>query len=161
MLVERLPDAPTDCLRDWLAESEEAGSRIVRRLIEEWASGVNRFDRPGEALLGASLGGRVVGVCGLNRDPYAAEAGVGRVRHLYVHSAFRRLGVGRHLVAAVIAAARDHFDTLRLRTANPAAARLYEALGFRASNDVAHCTHVMRLAAARTDRANAGQRRGR
>lgn len=99
MLVERLPGAPTDCLHDLLAESEEAGSRIVRRLIEEWASGVNRFDGPGEALLGASVGGRLVGVCGLNLDPYAVEAGVGRVRHLYVLSAFRRLGVGRHLVA--------------------------------------------------------------
>jgi ribosomal protein S18 acetylase RimI-like enzyme len=147
MLVEPLPGAPTDCLRDWLAESEEAGSRIVRRLIEEWASGVNRFDQPGEALLGASVGGRLVGVCGLNRDPDAAEAGVGRVRHLYVLSAFRRLGVGRHLVAEVIEAARGHFDSLRLRTANPAAARLYEALGFRACDGVAHCTHVMQLSA--------------
>ena len=159
MLVQRLPDAPTECLREWLAESEEAGSRIVRRLIEEWARGVNRFDRPGEALLGASVGGRVVGVCGLNLDPYAAAAGVGRLRHLYVLSAFRRLGVGRSLVAAIIVAARGHFDTLRLRTANPAAARLYEALGFRACDGVAHCTHVMTLAAARTDWANASQRR--
>jgi ribosomal protein S18 acetylase RimI-like enzyme len=145
MLVEPLPGTPTDCLRDWLAESEEAGSRIVRRLIEEWASGVNRFDQPGEALLGASVGGRLVGVCGLNRDPYAAEAGVGRVRHLYVLSAFRGLGVGRHLVAEVIEAARGHFDSLRLRTANPAAARLYEALGFRSCSGVAHSTHVMQL----------------
>lgn len=149
-VVEPLSEAPTDCLRDWLAESEEAGSRIVRRLIEEWASGVNRFDRPGEALFGAWLGGRLVGVCGLNLDPYAAEAGVGRVRHLYVLSAFRRLGVGRYLVAEVVGAARGHFDTLRLRTANPAAARLYETLGLRACAGVADCTHVMELGSLRT-----------
>jgi GNAT superfamily N-acetyltransferase len=151
-LVEPLSGIPTDCLGAWLAESEQDGARIVRRLIEEWATGVNRFDRPGEALFGASVGGRLVGVCGLNVDPYAAEARVGRVRHLYVLSASRRLGVGRYLVAAVIEAARGRFDTLRLRTANPAAARLYETLGFRACGEVAHCTHVMDLAPARTRR---------
>lgn len=152
-LVEPLSDAPTDCLRAWLAEGEQAGSRIVWRLIEEWASGVNRFDRHGEALLGAWVEGRLVGVCGLNVDPYSAEASVGRVRHLYVLSAFRRLGVGRHLVAAVVEAARGRFDTLRLRTANPAAARLYEALGFRACGEGGHCTHVMELASVRGDTA--------
>jgi GNAT superfamily N-acetyltransferase len=144
-LVEPLAGAPADCLGAWLAESEDAGSRIVRRLIEEWASGVNRFDGPGETLLGAWIGGRLVGVCGLNVDPYAAEAGVGRLRHLYVLSAFRRLGVGGYLVAEIVKTARGHFDTLRLRTANPAAARLYEALGFRACAGVAHSTHVMEL----------------
>jgi predicted GNAT family acetyltransferase len=34
-------------------------------------------------------------------------------------------------------------------TANPEAARLYEALGFRPHPTGAHCTHVMELAAAR------------
>jgi GNAT superfamily N-acetyltransferase len=92
----------------------------------------------------------VVGVCGLNVDPYAAEAHAGRVRRLYVLSAFRQLGVGRRLVMAVIEAARGRFDTLRLRTGNPAAVRLYEALGFRAAGGgAADCTHVMALAAER------------
>ena len=144
-LVGPLSDAPIDGLDAWLAESEAAESRILRRLLDEWASGVNRFDRPGETLLGAWVGGRLVGVCGLNVDPHADEAGVGRVRHLYVLSAFRRLGVGRALVAAIVAAAGGRFDTLRLRTSNPAAARLYEALGFRECASVAHATHVMEL----------------
>lgn len=109
-------------------------------------SGTNRFDRPGEALLGAWADGRLVGVCGLNVDPYAGQDGVGRVRHLYVLSACRGLGVGRRLTAEVVALARGRFDTLRLRTSNPAAARLYEALGFRPCVDVANATHVMALA---------------
>jgi GNAT superfamily N-acetyltransferase len=87
----------TDGTASLAADGERAGSRIVRRLVEEWASGANRFDRPGEVLLGAWLDGQLVGVCGLNVDPYAAQERVGRVRHLYVLSALRRLGVGRRL----------------------------------------------------------------
>lgn len=129
-----------------LAESEQAGLQLVRRLVEEWASGANRFDRPGEKLFGAWVDERVVGVCGLNVDPYTAEERVGRVRHLYVLSAFRRRGVGRRLMAEVIEAARGPFVALRLRTRNPEAARLYEAIGFQPSGRSADCTHVMELA---------------
>ena len=104
------------------------------------------FDRPGEALFGMWVGGQLVAVCGLNVDPYGGDHRIGRVRHLYVQSACRRLGVGRDLVTQAIGAARGHFDTLRLRTANPAAARLYEALGFRSTErTVADSTHVMEL----------------
>ena len=141
----RRPDLDLGAL---LAESEQAGLQLVRRLVEEWASGANRFDRPGEALFGAWVDGRVVGVCGLNVDPYTAEEHVGRVRHLYVLSAFRRRGVGRRLTAAVIEAARGRFGALRLRTGNPEAARVYEAIGFRPSGRAADYTHIMELASA-------------
>lgn len=146
--VERLSEPSADRLGVLLAESEQAGSRMVRRLVEEWASGANRFDRPGEALFAARIDGRLVGVCGLNVDPYSAEPRLGRVRHLYVLSAYRRRGVGRQLVAEVIAAARGRFDHLRLSTGNPEAARFYERLGFR-SAEVAHCTHVLDVKGAR------------
>ena len=143
-IIERMTGSPADTLEDLLAESEREGSRIVRRLVHDWAAGTNRFDRPGEALFTARLGDRVIGVCGLNVDPYAA-AKIGRVRRLYVHSAYRRLGAGRQLVLAVLDAARGRFDLLRLRTTNPAAAQLYESLGFRPSTDTADCTHALPL----------------
>jgi GNAT superfamily N-acetyltransferase len=144
--IERLHDAPADRLAPLIAESEAAGLRFVRRLAEEWASGGNRFDLPGEILLGAWMDARLVGVCGLNVDPYTAAPGVGRVRHLYVLAAHRRQGVGRQLVARVVALARGSFVTLRLSTENPAAVRLYETLGFRRHAGDAHCTHLLELA---------------
>ena len=144
-VIERLTELLPGGLDALLAESEQAGSRIVRRLVEEWATRANRFDRPGEALFIARIGGQIVGVCGLNLDPYVAEQGVGRVRHLYVMSTHRRFGVGRQLIEAVFAASRGRFNTLRLRTANPEAARLYESFGFRPSAETADCTHVMDL----------------
>ena len=142
--IERLIGALTPDIDVLLAESEREGLRLVRRLVDEWAAGTNCFDRPGEALFAGRIGDRIVGVGGLNIDPYAATPGVGRVRHLYVLPAERRLGVGRQLVGAVLDAARGRFRCVRLRTANAAAARLYESLGFRpdAGPD---CSHVLEL----------------
>jgi GNAT superfamily N-acetyltransferase len=142
--IEKLSELSPDRVGELLIDSEAAGSRIVRRLVDDWTAGANRFDRPGEALFGASMAGRLVGVCGLNVDPYAADPRVGRVRHLYVLTACRRYGVGRQLVARIIEVAAGRFDSLRLRTNNPAAARLYNAAGFAVSAE-GECTHVMNL----------------
>jgi GNAT superfamily N-acetyltransferase len=147
--IDRLHDVPAEGLAELLSESEGLGSRIVRRLVDEWNSGTNRFDRPGEVLFGAWVDGRLIGVCGLNVDPYAGDARIGRVRHLYVLSAFRRQGVGRRLTERVVQAAHGRFDDLRLRTNAHAAARLYETLGFRPRGAADH-THAMPLAASPT-----------
>lgn len=135
----RLRELPAD-VQPLVTESEHAGLRLVRRLVDEWRDGSNRFDRPGEALFGAWRDERLVGVCGLNVDPYADDDRIGRVRHLYVLVDARRHGVARALMAETLAAARGRFPTLRLSTSNPAAARLYESLGFRPLTEP-HCTH--------------------
>ena len=49
------------------------------------------------------------------------------------------------MIAAVIEAARGRFGALRLRTGNPEAARVYEAIGFRPSGRAADYTHIMEL----------------
>ncbi|HET7341861.1 MAG TPA: GNAT family N-acetyltransferase [Methylomirabilota bacterium] len=145
VLVARLTAAPAGPLGDLLAKSEREGLRLVRRLVDEWAGGVTRFDGPGEALFVAREGEAVVGVCGLSVDPYAGRPEVGRVRHLYVMPAHRRRATGEVLVNAVITAARGRFTRLHLRTNNPAAARLYERLGFRPTPGAADHTHMLAL----------------
>jgi GNAT superfamily N-acetyltransferase len=147
--IERVAELGPDALATLIAESEASGLRFVRRLVDDWATAANRFDRPGEALFVARDGSAIVGVGGLNVDPYTADAAVGRVRHLYVLSAHRRRGIGERLVATIVDAARGRFHTLRLSTSNPEAAQLYERLGFRVRVGDAACTHVMPLATAR------------
>lgn len=119
--------ADTERLR---AEAEMQRVDFVRRLFEEHAAGVNRFDRPGERLLGAWHRGGLVGVGGLNRDPCAAEEGIGRLRHVYVLASHRRLGVGAMLVRHLLQHAEGHFRVVRLRAATPEAATFYRHLGF-------------------------------
>ena len=143
--IERLVEVAPNLFDALVDESERQGYRFMRRLADEWASGANRFDRPGEALFAARIDGRLIGACGLNVDPYTTAMGVGRVRHLYVLSASRRLGVGEQLVAHVIDAASGRFGRLRLSTQNPAAARLYERMGFSRSAGASDHTHFLEL----------------
>ena len=143
-IVIRAIALPVAGLGDLAAEARADGRHFVDTLDREWQSGTNRFDAAGEVLFGAFDGDRLVGVGGLNRDPYVAAPGIGRLRHLYVLVAWRRRGVGRALVGAVLEAARGTFDCVRLRTRAAPAARLYEALGFAPVDD-ATATHVLDL----------------
>jgi GNAT superfamily N-acetyltransferase len=127
-------------LRD---ESSREGFKFIERLCEEWISGANRFDAPGEALFVAVVDGQVVGVCGLNRDPYTSNPRIGRVRRLYVASAHRRHGIGRALLRSVVRHARSHFGLLRVRTDE--ASQFYEAQGFRRAASETESTHVLEL----------------
>src|SRR5690242_15221600 len=139
--ITRITGLDVAALQPLRVESSQEGFRFVERLCEEWASGANRFDAAGEALFLAVADGQVVGVCGLNRDPYPHEAHTGRVRRLYVLPAHRRTGVGQALLEAVIAQARDHFDSLRVRT--EAAGDFYTARGFRRDDTDEEATHIL------------------
>jgi GNAT superfamily N-acetyltransferase len=145
-VVTRLCEMPTNAFAPLVAESEREGWRFVRRLADEWSDGTNRFDQAGEALFAAWVDGTLVGVCGLNADPYAVDPAVGRVRRLYVLREFRNRGIGRHLVQIVLQYARARFRSLRVWTENPVASALYERLGFLPSVGVPDCTHLLVLA---------------
>lgn len=135
------PDAVGfDALR---LESERQGHRMLLRFAENWRDGTNRFDRPGEQVVGAYVEGRLIGLCGRNRDPYDGFAGAGRVRHLYVALSHRRSGVGRALVERTIDGADAWFNYLNTNCA-PEAAAFYERLGF-APISGAHVTHRLVL----------------
>jgi GNAT superfamily N-acetyltransferase len=144
-IVTRLHRLPLEQFAVLLAESEASGYRFLRRVIDEWERGINRFSRTGEALFAAEIGDRLVGVCGLNIDPYLDNPRVGRVRDVCVLAECRGRGIGRQLVEAAISAARGHFDRLRLRGEEAGPARLYESLGFRACREIPDRTHILIL----------------
>jgi hypothetical protein len=69
---------------DWSALVDESlldGYRHVKRLADDYSSGSNLFDQPGEALFAAFLQDKLAGVGGLNQDPYAEGHNVGRVEN--------------------------------------------------------------------------------
>jgi GNAT superfamily N-acetyltransferase len=143
--IERVTMLPKPELDELAAESEAEGFGFISRLRDEWCSTRVRFDQPGEAIFVARIRGRLVGVCGLSRDPYSMKVRVGRVRRLYVRKDVRRLGVGQHLVQSVVEAARDHFTLLSLRTDNPCASQFYERLGFHPCPGLECSTHLLSL----------------
>ena len=104
------------------AESIALHFNMLRWLEENWQRGENCFIAPGEKLLGAFLNGRLVGVCGLNRDPFSQQPRAGRIRHLYVSEKCRGLGIGKQLLTVVMADASIWFDFLNTHAPEAAAA---------------------------------------
>ena len=90
LIAATTPDAPGfAALR---TESLEQHFNMLRRLAENWQSGKNRFTAPGETLLGAFVNPQLVGVCGINSDPFSPQPRAGRIRHLYISERYRRRG---------------------------------------------------------------------
>lgn len=110
------------------SEAVSEGFGMITRLRTEWESGANRFDCEGEVLLGAFRADRLLGIGGLNRDPYINGPRVGRLRHLYVMKDERYSGIGRSLVESILRHAGGNFDSIRLWTDR--AVSFYDRLGF-------------------------------
>lgn len=72
-------------------QASAQGFESVRRLILEHTSGANRFDKNGERLLGAFEASELIGIGGINVEPYRPEPGVGRVRRFFVAEPWRWL----------------------------------------------------------------------
>ena len=80
--------------------ADDEAFNMLATLAREWASGANRFDRPGEALLAAYDGDMLVGMGAMSLDPVLEDAL--RMRRFYVARPYRRRGVGRLLAKALL-----------------------------------------------------------
>jgi N-acetylglutamate synthase-like GNAT family acetyltransferase len=145
ILINQISELEIDLINHLAEESLSQGFRFVERLIREYRSGLNCFNQPGEVLATASVQGTVVGIGGLNRDPYFNDPNIGRLRHLYVESIWRRHGIGCLLVTYLINEANQHYQLLTLRTDTPAADEFYQKLGFKTQPSWEHTTHHLQL----------------
>ncbi len=127
-----------------LKKSQSEGYNLVLRLTENWASGANQFDKPGEALYAAEHEGRFLGVGGRSVDPYLDDPAIVRVRHVYILPEWRNFGIGSALMKKILAVPPGLFKKMTLRTLNPVARKFYERLGFDAVDD-GPVTHLIML----------------
>ncbi|HEV2100944.1 MAG TPA: GNAT family N-acetyltransferase [Stellaceae bacterium] len=133
-VVEDLP-VGFDTLR---REARAEGCLFIERLAAEWKSCTTRFDREGEALLAARMNGVLAGIGGLTLEPVVP--GAVRMRRFYVRPAFRRSGIGRELVTALLA----RVPASRLITVNAgrASIRFWASVGFAPDARDGH-THIV------------------
>jgi GNAT superfamily N-acetyltransferase len=143
--IVRLEKLPMQDLQPLVEESRAQGYEFIDRLISEYVDGSNQFNKPGEALFGVYFDPHLIAIGGLNRDPYLSQPDIGRVRHLYVLSAWRKQGIGKQLVQAIIAAAKGRFRLLTLRTFSTEADGFYRAIGFQTKPEIKGATHYLAL----------------
>lgn len=145
IIITKVEYLDTHKLMPLVSESRSEGFRHLERLASDYKDGTNKFDKDGEALFLAIKDGEIVGVCGLNQDPYTDSKKVGRVRRLYVSPSVRRFGIGRMLMDSVITEAQKHFQMLVLRTDNSVADSFYRSIGFSIKVDSQNETHLLEL----------------
>lgn len=143
--IQKIEKLPIIKLQPLIDDSDKENIFFVRRFIKEWITKTNCFNKEGEIFLIAKESSQLIGLCGLNIDPYHRVSQLGRVRHLYVLSSRRREGIGTLLIKQIVKQARQNFDLLNLRTDNPKADRFYLARGFQRSYERPESTHILKL----------------
>ncbi|MFS0594028.1 GNAT family N-acetyltransferase [Cytobacillus horneckiae] len=107
-----------------IEESSEEGYHFLLRLLNEYISGINRFDKEGEGLYGVYKEDRLIAIGGINIDPYAFQSSIGRLRRFYVSKN-----------------ARGGFKVIVLHTDTAGAADFYTSFGFIKSDRYPQSTH--------------------
>jgi GNAT superfamily N-acetyltransferase len=143
MLIQAI-QLPVPGIEELQAEAHIEGYRFIDTLVNQWLSGENRFNAPGEALCGCMDDGLLIAVGGLTRDPFLSDPAVGRIRRVYVRRACRNRGIGAALLDQLLSVARQNFSSVRLRAESPQAARLYGRKGFSEIQSPT-ATHILHL----------------
>jgi GNAT superfamily N-acetyltransferase len=112
------------------AAADAEGHRHMARLEADFASGAQRFDGEGEALLAAYLEGALVAIGGVTQEPANPSGSAMRMRRLYVLPPARRRGVATSIANALLSEALNHTRLVTVHAGDPGAARFWEALGY-------------------------------
>lgn len=142
--VSKIGVLPDD-IPELATKARKEGFAYLDRLIKDFEAGKNTFAKTGEALYEVRENTRLIAVGGLNIDPYASGAAVGRVRRFYVDPDYRRRGVGTLLIQEIEHFAAKSFSELRLLTDTARGAQFYAQLGYQKVVGREHVSHFKKL----------------
>jgi GNAT superfamily N-acetyltransferase len=127
-----------DALR---ADARDEGYKHIERLFDEWQSGGTKFDKDDELLLVAFADSELAAVGGITQDPVLKRTL--RMRRFYVRPEFRRNGIGRKLVEALLVDPRERGVAVVVNAGPKDAGVFWESLGFKPDARDGH-SHVLR-----------------
>ena len=139
--IIEITDSNLNSLEKLCEDSLADGHHGVEKTIREWRDGTNNFSKTGEKFWGIFFNDECIGIGGVGIDPYLNDETIGRVRHIYISTKHRRLGLARILLTLITKKAKENFKSLRLATHNPAAIHLYESFGFKKKEGDAHVVY--------------------
>lgn len=111
-------------------ESKDEGFHFLVKLISEYENKINTFNKTGECLYGIFQGEKLIGIGGLNEDPYTENNKIGRLRRFYISKDYRRIGIGNWLLNRLLSRAEKYFELVVLHTDTRQGATFYTANGF-------------------------------
>ncbi|MGH0665383.1 GNAT family N-acetyltransferase [Bacillus paranthracis] len=111
-------------------ESKEEGFNFQKKLINEYENKLNTFNKTGECLYGIFQGEKLIGIGGLNEDPYTENNKIGRLRRFYISKDYRRIGLGKSLLNKLLSHAEKNFKVVVLHTDTKQGDAFYSANGF-------------------------------
>ncbi|KPU56114.1 GNAT family N-acetyltransferase [Bacillus wiedmannii] len=111
-------------------ESKEEGFNFLIKLISEYENKINIFNKTGECLYGIFQGEKLIGIGGLNEDPYTENNKIGRLRRFYISKNYRRKGLGNLILNRLLLHAEKYFKVVVLHTDSKQGDVFYNANGF-------------------------------
>lgn len=111
-------------------ESKEEGFNFLIKLKSEYKNKTNTFNKTGECLYGIFQEEKLIGIGGLNEDPYSENNKIGRLRRFYISKDYRRIGLGNLLLKQLLSHAEKYFKVVVLHTDTKQGDTFYIANGF-------------------------------
>ncbi|MEO0900286.1 MAG: GNAT family N-acetyltransferase [Bacteroidota bacterium] len=142
-LVHQIPFPGFSELKE---QSKLEGYRFVIRLEREWESGQNTYNQAGEGLFKVVAHHQIVGVGGINHDPYSNDRKIGRIRRFYILPSWRNQGIGTALLEHILRTKGSEYAMIQLRTDSELGSKFYERNGFSKVEHKAHYTHQLLVA---------------
>lgn len=131
MQVLEVDDLRKEAIEDLVELSKDEGFNFLSRLVNEWENGKNRFEGEHEKLYKVELNGKIIGIGGINKNPYSEDEKEGRIRRFYIHPNYRKRKIGTRLIRKIIEDYKLKYQKLTLRTDNEIASKFYESIGFK------------------------------
>ncbi|MGG0262477.1 GNAT family N-acetyltransferase [Bacillus mycoides] len=116
-------------------ESKEEGFNFLIKLINEYESKRNTFSKTGECLYGIFRGDTLIGIGGLNQDPYTKDNKIGRLRRFYIAKDYRRK----------LSDAKIYFTIVVLHTDTEQGDKFYTSSGFAKGKMYVGTSHYLNL----------------
>ena len=142
--IQKVVKIPFEGFTTLLEESEQEGHQFLRRLEVQWLNGKNSFSLEGEGFYKAMNNEELIGLGGINQDPYSNKSNIGRIRRFYIKKSWRQQGVGSLLLIHILTNHGLYFDEINLRTDSPIASSFYEKNGFEKTANQLNITHKLR-----------------
>ncbi|AHA06160.1 MULTISPECIES: GNAT family N-acetyltransferase [Bacillus] len=126
-------------------DSKEGGFNFLIKLINEYENKINVFNKTGECLYGIFQREKLIGIGGLNEDPYTENNKIGRVRRFYIAKEYRRKGLGRLLLVRILSDAKKYFNIVVLNTDTEQGDKFYTSGGFVKGKKYVGASHYLNL----------------